>query len=339
VDVKSAIDLVRHRAGEHVLDRLLTSTSADEVLVVSGSLIEGLGNGRSDFDFFVLSDDRPLDVPVRMAFAGASWLDIEYVRPRVLKELAGKFDRADPKNVADVLGLSRAELDRYYRLTIAVPVKGAYELEDIFSLRIFGSVLKPWAIVQAGAFAARATIALANDEPTGATLYASYAAHLCVTGTLTDAGEFYPSLKYALEKAVRAYGPGAPEVAAIAELLQPTGDCRDYVRRVCAYVDEALDGCLSTLSDDGAAVEPAPQLACHAGLAVPTVVTRKAAYDLLPEDVATAGALLSIPELLEWRRSAWPDVGALQARAHRLVLQETLLRQRMLVPVGGPDEQ
>lgn len=336
MDIDGAIALIRHRAGSDVTARLLASVATDEVLVVSGSLIEGLGNLRSDLDFFALSTSHPRDVPVRMAFAGDSWVDIEYVTPSAIDKLAGKLAAVDPKNIAQVLHLTHKELDRFYRLSIGVAVRGSADMSSRLPLDIFRALLKPWALVHAGAFAARASIALAYGDLTAAVLYASHAAHFCAEGALTDVGECYPSLKYTLEKAIRAYGADSPEVCATRSLLHPSGDLAHYVVAVTEHVDNTLAGCLSRVDSGESRAVPIAPLAYSTHFRTPAVLARKTAYDVLPEDTAVVGSLLSLPGLVSQAAAPgqMPSGSTWRDEAHRLVLQEALIDAGLLTREG-----
>lgn len=335
MDIASAIDLIRLRAGEAVYVRLLDSIAADEVLLVSGSLIEGIGNSRSDLDLFVLSESRPLDLPVRMTFAGNSWLDIEYIRPRIVAALVDKLGRVDPKDAAQVAHLSERELDRYYRLAIGLVLKGSWNARPAFSLELFSVLVRSWAILHAAAFAARAVIALESGELTPAVRYASHAAHLCVEGQLAGAGQLYPAIKYTREKAIRAYGAGSDEVRDITALLYPARDPRRYVIKVNEYVEDALAGCFGAMDTADALPQPAESLAGTARLPIPVLLTRKNAYDVLPEDAATVGFLLRQPDLVCGAAGAGAASDWL-AGAHRVVVRETLITLGLLT---APDRR
>jgi len=324
MDVNSATELVHRRAGEEVTARLLASVGEGESLVVSGSLIEGLGNQRSDLDFFLLSNGYPRDVPVRMAFAGQSWIDIEYVTPGAVESLGARVGAIDPKDVVRVLHLSHKELDRYYRLAIGVTLEGPYRCERVLPLDTFRSLLKPWAIAHAGAFAARAVIALSGGDLTAAALHASQAAHFCLEGVLTDAGELYPSLKYTTEKAIRAYGADSAEARAAAALLHPSEDLTHYVTTVADQVDVALAGCLPA-ADSSPPAQPVSPLACSTHFSIPTLLTRKTAFDILPEDTAVVADLLSPLDLAPFSACPPATLSTWQAGAHRLVVREALV--------------
>jgi hypothetical protein len=339
VDITAATELVRRRAGEDVYARLFDSVATDEVLVVSGSLIEGIGNRRSDLDLFVISEERPRDVPVRMAFAGNSWVDIENVRPAAVDALVNKLESIDSKNPAQVLHLTHEQLGRYYRLAIGVAVKGSFHAQSAFSLGLFGAVLKAWAAVQAGAFAARAANAMRGGETSAAVRYASHAAHLCVEAALTDVGELYPSFKYAREKAIRAYGAASSEVAAITALLHPSGPQERYVAEVNEYVDATLAECFGPVDGRSVQVRPVEPLACDTRGSTPTLLARRSSYDLLPEDAAVVSALLSLPDLTDGAVGSDPPPGTWPAEAHRLVLRESLIDLGLLMIEGTGDDR
>jgi hypothetical protein len=319
LDVDDAIVLIRRRAGQEVIDRLLGSVAGGEVLVVGGSLIEGLGNRRSDLDFFLVGDSHPRDVPVRMAFTGNSWIDVEYVPLASLHQLAEKVRAVDAKNLVDILQITHKELDRYYRLATGVVVKGDANVTRALPLDAFRSVVKPWALVHAGAFAARAATALAHDQLTAALRYASHAAHFLAQGTLVDVGECYPSLKYSLEKTIRAHGSTSARTHAMAQLLHPTGDLSRYVDSVVTEIRSGVAACLADSADDIEDPRPVEPLAISVQT-VPVVLTRKSCYEVLPEDVDVVADLLALPGFAP----APSNRGDPCVRAHRLVLREAL---------------
>ncbi|MFI9842503.1 hypothetical protein ACIHFD_36090 [Nonomuraea sp. NPDC051941] len=339
MDARTAIDLIRRKAGNDAWAQLSASIAEDEALVVSGSLVEGIGNLRSDLDFFVLSEAHRPDVPVRMMFTGDSWLDIEYVEARTVRSLVHRIGTTDPQNSVEVLRISRPELDRYYRLAIGPTIKGTYSQESMFSLERFGAVLRSWAIIHAGAFSRRAAIALHHGDVTAAVLYAGHGAHLCAMGELTDVGELYPSPKYTFEKAARAYGRDSAEVKAFAVLLHPADDPEYYVRGVASHVDAVLAEFLPATHDDNMMAEPTHPIMYDSREHVSTLVTRKAAFDLLPEDTAAVAALL--PAANSQAPSPAPsqareaDATFWAAEAHRLVIRQALLDAGVLKAVSG----
>ena len=118
----------------------------------------------------------------------------------------------------------------------------------------------------------------------------------------------------------------------MAALLHPSGDLGRYVAAVTEHVGVALAECLSRSHSDDLPVTPATPLAYGTHLGMPIVMTRKAAYELLPEDAAVVADLLSLPGLAGAGGGNGPGEGAGQAAAHRLVLRQALVDLGLLVP-------
>ncbi|MBI2170218.1 MAG: hypothetical protein HYU28_12085, partial [Actinobacteria bacterium] len=84
---------------------------------ISGSIVDGLGNARSDLDLFVVAD-MPLESSVTIGTtAGGIQVDIESYRPSLLRALADKINGVALTGPA-LWDVHETELDLYWRTAI-----------------------------------------------------------------------------------------------------------------------------------------------------------------------------------------------------------------------------
>lgn len=101
-----------------------------EVCYVTGSLVEGLGNYRSDIDVYLLTErdlsDRLLGGTMTMLALGNSALDIEVKSPRLVETLLARLADLPSDQVRDhrvsALAFSPAELKFLHNLRISAPL-------------------------------------------------------------------------------------------------------------------------------------------------------------------------------------------------------------------------
>lgn len=104
----------------------------DGALALAGSLIEGIGNERSDIDVFLvaaLPDDGRLSFgDAQVVAVGGLVVDIEYVDPSRLRRLTGtlaRFPSAEARNQRpSAVALTLPEIKILHNLRVARPVKG-----------------------------------------------------------------------------------------------------------------------------------------------------------------------------------------------------------------------
>jgi hypothetical protein len=120
--------------------RLIGAVSAvpGEVALLTGSLVEGLGNLRSDIDVYWVTD-RPVETTFANALvcdmgAGVA-ADIEVFRPNGLRDLLSRFADIDTGPNRDVrrsaTSFSLSELKLLHNLRIGIPLWGADGLEAL----------------------------------------------------------------------------------------------------------------------------------------------------------------------------------------------------------------
>jgi hypothetical protein len=223
---------------DSVVERFETELAPEDSLLVSGSLVEGLGNTRSDVDLYVVtSRPRPRGPggPV-MALASGRYVDCETLPIAELTELAQGM--AAQQSDETLAGLPLSPIDRYYRLAIALPLQLRAEHEAVlagFRPDTARGVLHGWAALHSQAASARAQLVHQVGDTRRAVVYAHESALLAAMSVLAEAGEGYPSAKWTLDKASRCFGAGTPRHTEFARILDPAPDLERYLAEATAW--------------------------------------------------------------------------------------------------------
>jgi len=96
---------------------------ACDIVLATGSLVEGFGNAGSDLDLFVVNwTDLPLSREKKVVGAtGRRWADVEYLDRPTVVELHARVMNEGPRNGwHEGPGLTLGELDTYHRLATGV---------------------------------------------------------------------------------------------------------------------------------------------------------------------------------------------------------------------------
>ncbi|MET7369769.1 hypothetical protein ABZS61_28660 [Streptomyces sp. NPDC005566] len=180
--------------------------------VATGSLIEGLGNGNSDIDLYVIQpSDGAATNPVAIGIRDSRYVDVEYLNLAALHKLADAFEAASADEVPAAFALR--DFARYYRLAIAARLQVTDEGEallDRFSTQRSSALFAPWSLTQAAVHLARATVARGLKDVPRAVVLTRRAAVWRATSRLAAEGEGYPHLKWATVKAARRFGADTP---------------------------------------------------------------------------------------------------------------------------------
>jgi hypothetical protein len=282
-----------------MVDRIRSRMAPGDTLVLSGSLVEGLGNPRSDLDFYLIADAPEA---VRMAMSQSSYVDCELVPPESLDRLADSLSKSLDGFASAAVELS--DIDRYYRISIGFRVvTGAprhREILERFDKNQACSALRSWASLRSLAYSARARIAAADGAVRRAAVFARDAAIHRVVAELADRGEGYASLKWTMEKAQRAYGADSAEFRRVRRLLEfpAAPDGLDGYIEDCLSAAEAgwqPDLAASDLGDIPSAVRARVQLLDYpvfGGNAVLTV-GRSTVTKVAPEETTLVRHLLA----------------------------------------------
>ncbi|MEU9509346.1 hypothetical protein AB0D32_24060 [Micromonospora sp. NPDC048170] len=288
-----ALRQVESTIGREAFERVTSRLGDSETLLLSGSLVEGIGNHRSDLDFYLVSEDSN-EKATQMAFAQDAYLDCERLSARRLDDLATEFDDTVYDD-AGIAALPLSRLDLYYRIAIAVPLNGAgrhAELLGRFSRERACELLGQWATLHSDANTARARIALRAGSVRHAAVYANDAAALGVMSLLAGIGEGYPSLKWTGEKAARAFAGQPDQLAEVARLLSYGDDPATYVATTLDWLD-------GRSVDRMPPEEPAAEIVLVHGPGTPpghAVVVRRKVHQVIAEDSLVVAALAD-PEL------------------------------------------
>lgn len=107
-----------------------TGLQAVDVLFVAGSLVEGLGNSKSDIDFFLLSDRGDIEFTSLNTVAlmvGGCLIDVRVVRYGELSGLLARFKSWSemPRHPRRAMSFSYDERKMLHRLASGLPLHGA----------------------------------------------------------------------------------------------------------------------------------------------------------------------------------------------------------------------
>jgi hypothetical protein len=242
----TAGDFVTHE-DRAILQQLLTSK--DDLVYVSGSRVEGLGNRYSDLDYFIVTP-QDTDVFQQPVLQREYYIDCEYYSIDALKTLSETVRAASADPVA-ASELPLQDVDLYYRTAIGVPVIGGDALVDLtrgFDKALVSKVYASIAAKRARTYLISAKTDLWLGDRLLALFEARVAAEWATNFYLAERGEAYPNSKWRFEKAARHFGASSAEYARIWEVSN-IGD-----RTVTSYVDAVNE--YSAWCDVGRPLEP-----------------------------------------------------------------------------------
>lgn len=193
----------------HEVERFAAGLDEGDSCLVTGSLVEGLGNTNSDIDLYVvLGQGRGRGTAIGLR--ATRYVDCEYMDQASLTALAERFRTAGWDDVPD---LTESQLDRHYRLAIARPVVVTPETAAVqaqFDTATSGRVFSLWAARRALEHVAAARVSWQEGSRRAALAYLREAALWRAATALAQDGEGYPSLKWTVEKAARRHGRDTP---------------------------------------------------------------------------------------------------------------------------------
>jgi predicted nucleotidyltransferase len=207
-------ELRQMRADDAIVQTVVSSP--DDIVYISGSLIEGFGNPSSDIDVFLVTPGEPEYRGPFASVLGDFYLDLEvYTRSRML-ELAERLAALDPADFRAVWLTPAAELDLYYRTLIGRPFHNADGFEAMlagFRRDVVERLLAAWCGLHCAASLQHAREELDAGRPVNAALAAQAAAASSLDSYLAAHGEAFPSLKWRFEKLARLEGAASPRYA------------------------------------------------------------------------------------------------------------------------------
>jgi hypothetical protein len=202
----------------HVISSLPAATGC----VLTGSLVEGLGNKHSDIDLYVIREDERAGArPTAIGLRTSRYVDCEFMSVQSVQSLASKIRRANWKTIRAV---PIREIDRYYRLAIGlavvVTIPTAAVLDEC-KTTLACRALNMRAAAQAHDYLWRAHLMYRLHDERTARVVLREALRWATVSELALAGEGYASLKWTLEKAIRVWGPHSAESKLSTAYFQP----------------------------------------------------------------------------------------------------------------------
>lgn len=195
----------------------LQRVEPDTSCLVTGSLVEGIGNSHSDVDFYVIQPESTKARPVAIGSRGARFVDCEYLPVQGLVLLAERM--ADP-SARTLMSLEHRDFDRYYRIAIGIPLVMTEKVGVLlrrFSKAVACERFAAWSLLVAYQYLGRAAVSDALSQRWRASVQLRETALWRASQVLAEAGEGYPAAKWTETKAARRFGMDT----------QPYHDCLD----------------------------------------------------------------------------------------------------------------
>jgi hypothetical protein len=219
-------------------------TAPDDVVFVSGSLVEGFGNENSDLDLFLVRaegerTDDPRLVLSTVGFEG-SYVDYEVYNQANMAGIAARINGTDVGDLRSVWEIPLDRIDLYYRTAIA---KAGYNAEGLRALQrdfdrdVAARILAVWTALNSVCKLREARESLEAGFAPQALVSAQAAAAYAADSYLATEGEAYPNLKWRYEKIERRLGKDSALFRRLWALKSPGG------RGVTAYLDDVRAFC------------------------------------------------------------------------------------------------
>jgi hypothetical protein len=229
-------------------------TSADDVVYISGSLIEGFGNAASDVDVFLITP-RPRDY--RGPFGtvlGDYYVDLEIYTAEQMHDLSARVGAVDPADFAGVWKLRQPDLDLYYRTLIgeACHNDGGFEtLRGRFDRDTIARLIAVWCGLRYAASMQHAEEELAAGRLVNAVVACEAAAASALDSYLARNGEAFSSLKWRFQKLARLHAAPSGLYERAWELKAPGArDAGTYLSLVASFAAELGMGVYESWSLD-----------------------------------------------------------------------------------------
>jgi hypothetical protein len=226
---------------ERVAEEIITTP--DDVVFVSGSIVEGFGNENSDLDLFLVRAGGELTADPRLVLAtvglGETYIDYEVYNEANMAAVAAMVNDANVDDFRAVWSLPMSRLDLYYRTVIAECAynpKGLERLQRSFTKQAVAERLSAWAGLRSAYALRQARDLLGLGDGRHAYVAAQNACGYALDSCMAAEGEAYPNLKWRFEKVRRRFGVES-DLYERAWALKGLGDRRipDYIEAVAAF--------------------------------------------------------------------------------------------------------
>ena len=229
---------------ERVAQQIITTP--DDVVFVSGSIVEGFGNENSDLDLFLVRAGGEVTPDPRLVLAtvglGETYIDYEVYNEANLSSLAALINTAAPDDFRAVWQIPLSRIDLYYRVVIAEAAynpTGLAQIQRDFDRETVASRLATWAGLRSVVALEQADELLAHGDGRHAVVAAQGACGYALDSYLAARGEAYPNLKWRFEKLKRLCGVEAELYGRAWELKAPGyRGVPQYVEAVRGFCDE-----------------------------------------------------------------------------------------------------
>jgi hypothetical protein len=228
------------------LDRVAEQiiTTPDDVVFVSGSIVEGFGNENSDLDLFLVRAGGELTPDPRLVLAtvglGETYIDYEVYNEPNIAAVAALINDTDVTDFRAVWSLPMSRIDLYYRTAIAdcaYNPDGLARLKRSFKKDVLAERLAAWTGLRSAYALRQANDLLGAGDGRHAYVAAQNACGYAVDSHMASQGEAYPNLKWRFEKVKRRFGL-ASDLYERAWSLKALGD-----RGIPAYLDAVACFC------------------------------------------------------------------------------------------------
>lgn len=195
----------------------LTMPSSAQVVLVTGSLVEGLGNARSDVDLITFADetigDASVDVAtgsvVDIAHLSGVRVDHEVWTISHIEDLIERFERYDARLDKMYMAFTRHEIELIHCVLVARAIEGAdlhAEWVKRFNAMRFADAMRHMAHDACEGYVDDAVGALASGDLDTATVMTRAATESVVDAYLASRGSTSPKLFKWRQRMVRAAG-------------------------------------------------------------------------------------------------------------------------------------
>ena len=214
-------------------------TAREDIVFVSGSLVEGFGNENSDLDLFLVRHEGEQTPDPRLVLATVgvegAYVDYEVYNQANMAAISAGIGGTDVTDFRAVWETSLDRVDLYYRTAVAEPVynpQGLSLLQRVFDREVAARLLQVWTGLRSVVRLQEARESLDAGFAPQALVSAQAAAAYAVDSYLASEGEAYPNLKWRYEKIERRFGRDSELYRKLWDLKSPG------TRGVPAYLDE-----------------------------------------------------------------------------------------------------
>jgi len=214
-------------------------TAPEDIVFISGSLVEGFGNENSDLDLFLVRHEGEPTPDPRLVLATVgvegAYVDYEVYNLANMAAISAAINATDVSNFRAVWETSLDRIDLYYRTAVAEPVHnpdGLRRLQRDFDRGVAARLLQTWTGLRSVVKLQEARESLDDGYAPQALVSAQAAAAHAADSYLASQGEAYPNLKWRYEKIERRFGRDSALFRKLWALKSPG------TRAVPAYLDE-----------------------------------------------------------------------------------------------------